>query len=131
MGVKVRKQVNAWAQLYWEGWEGQSYVAKVTDIGTQDIRLELDGRDIFNLEAMQQTRPIIGLLLSEELLDPQPTSLLAQVETIEVLGNAPAGAPQASAANATANLIAIELSFPESLKREQQSKIQRLVKTLK
>ncbi|HEY9749273.1 MAG TPA: hypothetical protein V6C63_11375, partial [Allocoleopsis sp.] len=73
---------------------------------------------------------LIGLLLSQEPLDPQPTSLLAQVETIEVLATAPKGFLQTSGASATANPIAIELSFPESLKRQQHAKIQRLVKTL-
>lgn len=130
MGVKVRKQVNAFAQLYWEGWEGQSFTAKVTEIGTQDLRLELDASGIFNLESMQQTRPIIGLLLSQEPNDPQPTSLLAQVETIEALANTPKGLPQASGDSATAYPVGIEFSFPESLKRQQHAKIKRLVKTL-
>jgi cellulose synthase (UDP-forming) len=130
IGEKVRKQVNAFTQLYWEGWEGQSYTAKVTEIGTRDLRLELDGSDIFNLETMQHTQPLIGLLLSQEADDPHPTSLLAQVETIEVLATAPNGLLQAQSTTATANPVAIELSFPESLKRQQQIKIQRLLKTL-
>ncbi|HEY9653805.1 MAG TPA: UDP-forming cellulose synthase catalytic subunit [Coleofasciculaceae cyanobacterium] len=130
VGVKVRKQVNAWAQLYWEGWEGQSFTAKVTELGTQDIRVELDGSQIFNLEAMQQARPIIGLLVSHEASSPHPQSLLAQVETIEVLATAVQGTPQEAHTGAVANPIAIELSFPESLKRQQQAKIQRLLKAL-
>lgn len=130
VGVKVRKQVNAWAQLYWEGWEGQSFTAKVTELGTQDIRLELDGSQIFNLETMQQARPVIGLLVTHEVHSPHPQSLLAQVETIEVLATAVQGMPQESHQNPVANPIAIELSFPESLKRQQQTKIQRLLKAL-
>ncbi len=130
VGVKVRKQVNAWAQLYWEGWEGQSFTAKVTELGTQDIRVELDGSQIFNLEAMQQARPIIGLLVSHEPSSPHPQSLLAQVETIEVLATAVQGTPQDALSGSVANPIAIELSFPESLKRQQQAKIQRLLKAL-
>ena len=130
MGVKVRKQVQAVAQLYWEGWQGHSYIAKVTEIGTQDLRLELEGSEIFNLETMQQTRPVIGLLLSQEADDPQPTSLLAQVETIEVLATSVKGLVGEHLASTSANPVAIELSFPESLKRQQQIKIQRLLKTL-
>ncbi|MBD0388102.1 MAG: glycosyltransferase, partial [Nostoc sp. C3-bin3] len=130
MGVKVRKQVQAVAQLYWEGWQGHSYIAKVTEIGTQDLRLELEGSEIFNLETMQQTRPLIGLLLSQEADDPQPTSLLAQVETIEVLATSVKGLVGEHLASTSANPVAIELSFPESLKRQQQIKIQRLLKTL-
>ncbi len=144
-GEKVRKQVNAFAQLYWEGWEGHSYTAKVTEIGTQDVRVELEGSRLFNLETMQQTQPLIGLLLSQEADDPQPSSLLAQVETIEELAAIPlmfresvAGRNPALATRqesptlepAEQVRIAIELSFPESLKRQQQSKIQRLLKTL-
>jgi cellulose synthase (UDP-forming) len=129
-GEKVRKQVNGFAQLYWEAWEGHSYTAKVTEIGTQDVRLELDGSGIFNLEIMQQAQPIIGLLIGKEENDPQPTSLLAQVETIEELVTAPTRAHSSSSAQATLTQIAIELSFPESLKRQQYAKIQRLLKTL-
>jgi len=172
IGVKVRKQVNGFAQLYWEGWEGHSYTARLTELGTQDVRLEIDGSDIFNLEVMQSTQPLIGLLLSQEENDPQPTSLLAKVETIEpltdpTLSNLSTGrakpsrdasallpesgttrkentalqaivAPKDSAQaghspntkNATTNLFTIELSFPESLKRQQQAKIKRLLTTL-
>ncbi len=131
VGVKVRKQVNAFAQLYWEGWEGQSHTAKVTEIGTQDIRLELEGSDIFNLEIMQRTQPLIGLLVTQEEDNSQPQSLLAQVETIEELTISGKGFLQDSANSVVANPIAIELSFPESLKRQQQGKIQRLLKALK
>lgn len=130
IGEKVRKQVNAFTQLYWEGWEGHSYTAKVTEIGTRDLRLELDGRDVFDLETIQQMQPLIGLLLSQEADDPHPTSLLAQVERVEVLTTAPTGWHQAQGATAIASPVAIELSFPESLKRQQQVKIQRLLKTL-
>lgn len=162
IGVKVRKQVNGFAQLYWEGWEGHSYTARLTEIGTQDVRLEIDGSDIFNLEIMQNTQPLIGLLLSQTENDPQTTSLLAKVETIEPLatpsvsqpssvmrssfermareGNSTGSALNESAvqveslaepsnnfASVNTNLFAIELSFPESLKRQQQAKIKRLL----
>ena len=130
VGVKVRKQVNAFAQLYWEGWEGQSHTAKVTEISTQDVRLELDAAGIFNLETMQQTQPLIGLLLSQAADNPQPTSLLATVETIEELTVPGKGLPQESALTTAEVRIAVELRFPEALKRQQQAKIQRLLKTL-
>jgi cellulose synthase (UDP-forming) len=191
IGVKVRKQVNGFAQLYWEGWEGHSYTAKVTEIGTSDVRVELNGSDVFNLETMQNTSPLIGLLLSQEENDPAPVSLLAKVERIEPLvgsstlkptaflrdglfsdpsssptdggatltldpgssGASVEGAAQSSlttlsvsdsgdikeneeplddsSAMHSGDRIAIELSFPESLKRQQLSKIKRLLTTLK
>jgi cellulose synthase (UDP-forming) len=136
IGVKVRKQVNAFAHLYWEGWEGHSYTAKVTEIGTQDMRLELDGSDIFNLETMQSTQPIIGVLISQDENNSPSQSLLAKVETIEPLtadsGSSPSMevARSSTATAVSTNQFAIELSFPESLKREQHVKIKRLLTTL-
>jgi cellulose synthase (UDP-forming) len=129
-GEKLRKQVNAFAQLYWEGWEGHSYTARVTELGTQDIRVELEGNNIFNLETMLQTRPLIGLLLSQEADDPQPASLLAKVESIEELVPVQAEKRESTLATTASMRFRLELSFPESLKRQQHSKIQRLLKTL-
>ena len=131
VGVKVRKQVNAFTQLYWEGWEGQSYTAKVTEIGTEDIRVEIEGSEVFNLEMMQSTQPLIGLLVSQDANELQPTSLLAQVETIEDLTPVNIGIQKNSQGAKSQIRIAIELSFPESLKRQQQIKVQRLLKKLK
>ena len=121
MGIKstVRKRVEAVAQLYWDGWEGHSITAKLTEIGTQDLRLELDGSQIFNLEIMLHTRPLIGLLLCLEANAPQPMSLLAQFETLEELAIYPPLKLEDSEPSATVNPVAIELSFPESLKRQQ------------
>ncbi|NEQ20102.1 MAG: UDP-forming cellulose synthase catalytic subunit [Microcoleus sp. SIO2G3] len=129
-GEKVRKQVNAFAQLYWEGWEGHSYTAKVTELGTQDIRVELEGNDIFNLDTMLQTQPLIGLLLSQEADDPQPASLLGKVESIEELVPVQSEMRASTLTTTAETRFRIELSFPESLKRQQHSKIQRLLKTL-
>ena len=141
MGVRstVRKQVQAFAQLYWDGWAGHSYKATVTGIGTQDLRLEFDEISIDNLELIQKERPLIGLLVSQDINESQPQSLLAQVETVEEL--TPLTAPSFVRARALSESepplnvpsvrIAMELSFPESLKRQQKGKIQRLIKTLK
>jgi cellulose synthase (UDP-forming) len=79
---------------------------------------------------MQQTQPLIGLLLSQAVDNPQPTSLLATVETIEELTVPGKGLPQESGLTIAEVRIAIELRFPEALKRQQQAKIQRLLKTL-
>ncbi len=141
MGVRstVRKQVQAVAQLYWDGWDGYSYKAMVTGIGTEDLRLEFDEISIENLELIQRERPLIGLLVSQDIHEPQPQSLLAQVETIEELSpvNSPSFVPgrgqieSGLEINQPSVRIAMELSFPESLKRQQKGKIQRLIKTLK
>lgn len=128
-GEKVRKKVQTTAQLYWDGWEGHSISAKVTEIGTHDLRLELDGNQIINLETMQQTKPLISLLVSQQENDPHPHSLLAQVETIEELVR-PLTKHSEQPVEETPKLLGIELSFPESLKRQQQVKIKRLLKML-
>ncbi|MCP2730110.1 glycosyltransferase family 2 protein, partial [Limnofasciculus baicalensis] len=122
MGVRstVRKQVQAVSQLYWDGWDGYSYKAMVTGIGTQDLRLEFDEISIENLELIQRERPLIGLLVSQDIHDPQPISLLAQVETIEELISVtspsfvPARAQKESGVemNQPTVRIAMELSFP-------------------
>ncbi|HBL13419.1 MAG TPA: cellulose synthase [Cyanobacteria bacterium UBA11162] len=133
MGVKstVRKQVQAVAELYWDGWEGHSYIGQITEIGTQDLRLELDESQILNLEIIQQTQPLIGLLVSQDLFDPERTSLLAQVEAIEELTTPMPRKPFEQAVDTPTIRLAMELSFPESLKRQQSIKIQRLIKFLK
>ncbi|NEQ70033.1 MAG: glycosyltransferase [Symploca sp. SIO2D2] len=132
MGIKstVRKRVEAIAQLYWDGWEGHSVSAKLTEIGTQDLRLELDGRQLLNLETMLHTRPLIGLLISKDANDSQPQSLLAQFETIEELLIYHLPNLQDFEHSTTVNSVAMELSFPESLKRQQFDKIQLLLNTL-
>lgn len=137
VGVKVRKQVRADAQLFWENWEGTSYTAKVTEMGTRDIRLELEG-NLLHLETMEQTKPIIGLLISSDTNDFAPQSLLAQVQSVEILNLVPVVAFQPPGTDSEASLdydtpplrIAMELTFPESLHQQQRSKIRDLLRSL-
>jgi hypothetical protein len=56
--------------------------------------------------------------------------LLAQLEAIEELAIYHPLKSQEEEYNATVNPVAIELSFPESLKRQQLAKIKLLLKTL-
>jgi cellulose synthase (UDP-forming) len=126
VGMKVRKQVRATAHLFWEGWEGDSYTAKVTEMSHRDIRLELGGEEIANLEIMQYTQPMIALLLRQSNLS-EPQSLLAQVQTVEVV---PILSTLESAAPSTATMprIILELTFPDTLDRQQRSKIKRILR---
>jgi cellulose synthase (UDP-forming) len=117
IGVKVRKQVEAIARLYWEGWEGHSYMARVTEIGMQDMRLEIEDTEIVNLDQMQMTMPMLGLLVGQDFDDLNAQSLLGQVYTAEVLSG-------------FTNRIVIEVHFPSSLDRQQKSKIKQLVRSL-
>jgi cellulose synthase (UDP-forming) len=121
-GVKVRKQVKATVQLYWEGWEGQSYQATVTEMGTKDLRLELSGDKTLHLEQLQRTQPVIALLLSQDIDDPAPQSLLAQVQQVELLAN--------FSTDLSIQRVALEMSFPESLNRQQLNKIKRVLRSL-
>ncbi|NER47971.1 MAG: glycosyltransferase, partial [Symploca sp. SIO1A3] len=132
MGIKstVRKRVEAVAQLYPDGWESGSIRAKLTEIGTQDLRLELDSSQILHLETMLQTNPIMGLLISQDTNDSQPQYLLAQFEIIEELAIDHLPRLKNSGHNAIVNPVAMEFSFPESLKLKQFDKIQLLLKTL-
>ena len=122
VGVKVRKQVQAVAQLYWEGWAGHSYTATITEVGVQDLRLEIDHMLVLDREMVQQTKPLISLLVAGK--DHAPQSLLAQVQAVEILFNS---AARSTLSEETTQRFAIELTFPESLHRQQQGKIKQLL----
>lgn len=121
-GVKVRKQVRAMAELFWEEWGSISYVAKVTEIGTRDLRLEVNTIPDECLESLQNDQPVIALLISRGSDDATPQSLLAQVQSIELL---PSVTTQDFDQRA-----AIELSFPESLDAQQRVKIKQILRSL-
>ncbi|MBW4581150.1 MAG: glycosyltransferase [Tildeniella nuda ZEHNDER 1965/U140] len=111
----IRKSIRAVAQLYWEG---QFYTAIATEIGVRSLKLELDSAVIQNLDAMHQTKPLVGLLLSQTVNEALPKRLLAQVQTVEAFSDE------------SGSKIAIEVSFPENLRDRQGSKIKELVETL-
>ncbi|MBD2091539.1 UDP-forming cellulose synthase catalytic subunit [Microcoleus sp. FACHB-1515] len=118
IGVKVRKQMQATAELYWEGWEGDSYSGIITEMGTRDLRLELD-TSIDQWEHLEQLHPIIALLISRDEAMPAQ-SVLAQIEAIDVLSRStPEGRLQR---------MVMELSFPTHLDRQQHAKIKRLLR---
>jgi len=122
VGVKVRKQVNADVQLFWEGWEGKSYAAKITQMGMRDLRLEFCGEPILHLDAIRVTQPLIALAVGHETNDLYAYSLLAQALMIEELPPIPGQYEM--------ERVAIELRFPESLDRQQQNKIRRILQQL-
>ncbi|MBF2051324.1 MAG: UDP-forming cellulose synthase catalytic subunit [Elainella sp. C42_A2020_010] len=134
VGVRVRKQVRATAELFWEGWEGVSYSGKVTEMSHRDIRIELTGEKVAELEELQYTQPLIALLLSQSTtqLNPQtyPQSLLAQVQSVEVLPTYSRIDLTPAARSPQMQHIIMELTFPEMLDRQQKLKIKRLLRTL-
>lgn len=126
IGVKVRKYVDADVQLYWEGWEGDSYNAKVTEMGLRELRLEYSGPSILHLDAVRVTQPLIALAMGHDKTDPYAYSLLAQVQMVEELPPLPAD----YFSETYVQRVAIELRFPEFLDRQQQNKIRRILQLL-
>ena len=126
--VKVRKRVQASAQLFWEG---DFYLATVTAIGATSLRLELDDSITSNakllkpdnLKKMQQEKPLVGLLLSQDAISQSRERFLTQILSLEILvpGDSSSSSP---------NKIALELSFPEQFKDRQAAKIKELVRVL-
>lgn len=119
-GVKVRKHMQAPAQLYWEG---HLYSAIVTEAGIQSMRLILDARLLPNWEVMNQKQPVVGIRmhLPEGEADQQghlasENRVLAIVNTAE-LATAPDGTQQ----------VAVEVRLPDRLKDRQELPIRQLL----
>ncbi|MCL6435747.1 MAG: UDP-forming cellulose synthase catalytic subunit [Leptolyngbyaceae cyanobacterium HOT.MB2.61] len=125
VGVKVRKQVRSPVQLHWEGWETLVFQATVTELGSRDLRLELEDHPDLKLDELQQTKPLIGLLFTGEK-DFAPQSLLAQVQTVSII----ASPSLVSKDNLFFSRVVMELSFPESLDKQQKGKIRKLLRAI-
>lgn len=130
VGVKVRKQVRATAQIVWEGWLRHTYPAQISEMGGREIRMEVEQCLWTDWEVLQETKPIVSLLITSESPNVSPQSLLAQVQTIEVLFSAASEFEPTSVSNETIGRIAIELAFPESLDPQQRNKIHHLLRSL-
>ncbi len=123
--TKVRKQIRATAQLYWEG---KFYSGRATEMGVMSLRVELDRSTAYSdtteqtsplltpedLRRMEHDEPFVGLLLSQESTNQLPQRLLAQIVDVEDLSDQ----------------VAIELKFPDQLRQKQESKIKQLLKVL-
>jgi cellulose synthase (UDP-forming) len=118
-GVKMRKQADTTVHLTWEGWQG-NYMARVLEMGTHDLRVEL--RDLNELDRLTllETRPMVGLLFPPNDSQPAAQSLVAQVVQ----------ASEAPSTFQTVPRLLLELSFPEALKPQQQSKIRAVLRGL-
>ncbi|MBW4468984.1 MAG: UDP-forming cellulose synthase catalytic subunit [Stenomitos rutilans HA7619-LM2] len=129
-GIKIRKQVCAVAQLYWDGWEGQSYSATVTEIGIRDLRLELHEEAVPKLAQLQQAKPQIGLLIARDSDSSFAQSLVAEVQSVEGFLPALDASSLVEDHLTTPDRTVMELRFPTSLDRQQQSKIKQLLRSL-
>ena len=116
---KVRKQVHATGQLYWDG---QYFSGVATEIGVTGLRLELEGKRALSsdkmlgqqdLHTMRTVKPLVGLLLSRE--QGNQTKLLVEISSVD---EQPDGK------------INIELNFPDKYKPRQDGKIKQLLQVM-
>ncbi len=125
---KVRKQVQAAGQLYWEG---HFFPGEITELGARSLRIELDGSAISSTKTlqeedlikMQKDKPLVGLLLSNPAKNVSQKRFLAQVEAVELLSVQENN-------GSTHRKPVIELNFPEQFKERQADKIKQLLKVL-
>jgi cellulose synthase (UDP-forming) len=118
---KVRKQVQAYGQLYWDG---DFFPGLATELGVTGIRLELDGKRAVtsgkqlgeqDLHNMRNAKPLVGLLLSQEANSQTQTKFVAEIISIQ---------------EDASGRIAIELNFPDKFKGQQAPKVKQLLQTL-
>jgi cellulose synthase (UDP-forming) len=110
--MTVRKRVQAEAELYWEG---HLYTAQATEIGTRSLRLVLPDLPDWQVEILQRSKPVVGLLVKDG--DEASERLLAIVQKVETQIDGTTG-------------VAIELSLPEKLADRQTTKVSQLLATL-
>ena len=118
---KVRKEVRAYGQLYWDG---HFFPGVTTELGVTGIRLELEGKHAISssrqlgqqdLHNMRTVKPLVGLLLSEEADSGDPHRFVAEVTSVQ---------------EDNSGRVAIELNFPDKFKERQTPKIKQLLQTL-
>jgi cellulose synthase (UDP-forming) len=125
--TRVRKRIQAAAQFYWQE---QFYPATAVALSSRSLRLELNLRSIPNLTPAQAIHVAVGLLLSQQADDPNPTRLIAEIESIESISGEPMAATTLYPTSSPVRAIAVELRFPEVLDSQQARKIRRLLQTL-
>ncbi|MEA5572158.1 glycosyltransferase family 2 protein, partial [Calothrix sp. UHCC 0171] len=118
---KVRKQVQAYGQLYWDG---HFFSGVATELGVSGIRLELDSRRAASsakdlteqdLHNMRNTKPLVGLLVSQDANSQTPSKFVAEIISVQ---------------EDAGGRIAIELNFPEKFKQQQTPKVKQLLQRL-
>jgi cellulose synthase (UDP-forming) len=118
---KVRKEVRAYGQIYWDG---HFFSGVTTELGVTGIRLELEGNRAISssrqlgqedLHNMRTLKPLVGLLLSEEANSSNPNRFVAEISSVQEDKN---------------GRIVIELNFPDKFKERQVPKVKQLLQTL-
>ena len=117
---KVRKQVSALGDLYWDG---HFFPGVATELGVTGLRLELESNKAKSadkllgqedLHRMRTVKPLVGLLLSQED-NSSPRRFVAEISALQ---------------EDASGKIVIELNFPEKFKQRQDSKIKQLLQVL-
>ena len=119
-GQKMRKQVQAPVELAWEGWHGDSYPARVVEMGSRDLRLEVQNVTELDRATLLETFPTVGLLFPAGPALPKAQSLVAQVDQ----------AMELPTLNQAQSRLVLELRFPSALAAQQRRKIQTLLRSL-
>ncbi len=118
---KVRKQVRAYGQIYWDG---HFFLGVATELGVTGLRLELESKKAISgdkylgekdLNTMRTVKPLVGLLLSYQADSPSPSRFVGEIASVEE--------------DADGN-IAIELNFPEKFQQRQSTKVKQLLQVL-
>ena len=115
--MAVRKQVQAEAQIYWEG---KFHPATVTAVSSSSIQLEMAGRGMPHADFVQQFHPPVGLSIPPRHSGDVPLKLLAQIKSVEP-ASPDHDMPWAD------DLIRVELALPQVLEEVQQEKVRHIL----
>ncbi len=118
-GTRMRKQADTLIHLTWDGWRGD-YVAKVVEMGTHDLTLEVKDLDELDHITLLETRPIVSLLFPPGEHQNLAQNLVAQVVQTSEMPAPPQVIPR----------LLLELSFPKALEPQQEAKIRTVLRGL-
>jgi len=117
---KIRKQIHASAQIYWDG---NFFAGVASEMSLTSLRLELERRAVSSdkvlseqdLQSLQLTKPLVGLLLTEKVHEATPKRFLAEISAIE---------------SNSSDRFVVELNFPSQFKQRQSTKIKQFLKAV-
>ncbi len=114
VGQRMRMQIQAAVQLYWEG---SFYSGAALEIDSKGLKVELP-HSPRELQQMGESAALVGLLLTPNGSDALPSRLLGQVVQVDRLSDE------------QGTRTVIELMFPEQVMERQRPKIRNLMRTL-
>lgn len=114
IGQRIRKQIQAAIQLYWEG---RFYSGIACEIDSKSLQVELSN-SLSELQKMGESGALVGLLLTPSDEGLTPSRLLGQVIQVDQVSDE------------LGRRTVIELVFPEQVMERQRPKIRHLMRTL-